>query len=126
VKESSLAEQAIRQWAADARIRRLRGDNTVGPPPLDLQRQWAAMIQEHGHTAASQVADIITAARCGADRAARGEWRSWSFLTLQVQLAAEQYRPTPPVPSAEELAFSMEEFIEPEPPSAEQIRSQIE
>jgi hypothetical protein len=68
----------------------------------------------------------MTAARCGADRAARGEWRSWNFLTLQVQLAVEQYRPAPPLPSVEELSFAMHEVVEPEPPSAEQIRSQIE
>lgn len=65
-------------------------------------------------------------ARCGADRAAHGEWRAWNFLTLQVQLAAEQYRPAPPLPSAEEVSFTTKEFVETEVPSAEQIRDQIE
>jgi hypothetical protein len=124
--EPSTVEQAIAQWALDARIRRLRSDNTVGLPPVDLQRQWAAMIQEHGYTEQSQVADIMTAARCGADHATPGEWRAWNFLTLQVQLAAEQYRPHPPLPSAGEDSFTIQEFIKPELPSAEQIRSEIE
>jgi len=44
--EPSTVEQAIVQWAIDARIRRLRSDNTIGPPPADLQNQWAAVIQE--------------------------------------------------------------------------------
>jgi hypothetical protein len=69
----------------------------------------------------------MTAARSGADHAARGEWRAWSFLTLQVQLAVEQYRPEPPRPlNAEERSFVVPEFVEPEPPSAEQIQSELE
>ncbi len=78
----------IVEWAKERSLRRLRSDGVAGFPEQDLLSQWAEILDGLGVTEAERITDVLDCARAAADRS-RG-WRSWSFLTLQIQLAAER------------------------------------
>lgn len=89
--------EMIRAWAGKRRLRRLRSDRVTGWPDEKVIEQWAAILHAHGPVDAELVEVVLDSARRAADQT--GVWRSWSFLTLQVQLAAERIqicRPRPP------------------------------
>jgi hypothetical protein len=76
-------------WAKERNIQRLRSDRQVGPPEKEQLRQWVGIFEARGINDEEQVHSVLDAARTAADRF--GQWRNWGFLTLQVQLAAENF-----------------------------------
>jgi hypothetical protein len=60
----------------------------TGPPERDLVTLWAEILDGFRLRETEQVTNVLDRARAAADGS--GEWRSWSFLTLQIQLAAER------------------------------------
>lgn len=92
---------AIVEWAKSRRVQRLRTDRRIGGPDGEQVQQWSRILEAAGISERESIYDLMDTARQSADRA--GEWRNWSFLTLQVQLAAER-RPvsvTEPQPEPE-------------------------
>jgi len=85
------AAQAIRAWLASKGIKRLRSDRRVGLPEKERLEEWAGIILEQGIDELSNAELILERAVVAASRAS--QWRSWNFLTLQIQIAAEQWRP---------------------------------
>jgi hypothetical protein len=80
----------ILRWARERRVQRLRSDRTVGAPERDLLTQWIAILDGMEIKSAEQIFSVLDIARAAADRAS--DWRNWSFLTLQIQLAVERER----------------------------------
>ena len=87
-KECSRTTGNILRWVMERRVQRLRADRTLGRPEKDLLTQWAEVLDGLGIASEDQILSVLDIARAAADRA--GDWRSWSFLTLQIQLAAER------------------------------------
>jgi Helix-turn-helix domain len=84
----SRTAQTILRWAETRSVLRLRSDRQVGLPEKEHLRQWAETLGRAGLDEERQTFVAMDDARAAADRA--GEWRTWAFLTLQVQLAAER------------------------------------
>jgi Helix-turn-helix domain len=81
--------QAIIGWARARNIQRLRSDRKVGMPEKELLAQWTSIFEARGVIDDEVlVYAVLDVARAAADRI--GPWRSWAFITLQIQLAAEQ------------------------------------
>ena len=84
----SHAAQCILLWAQDRRVLRLRSDRRIGVPEDEHLQQWAEILINRGIADEDNIAAVLN---CAFDAACRsGEWRHWAFLTIQVQLAAEQ------------------------------------
>jgi hypothetical protein len=81
--------QVIIGWAKARNIQRLRSDRQVGLPEKEHLAHWTSIFEARG-VADDEVLvySVLDMARAAADRF--GPWRSWGFITLQVQLAAEQ------------------------------------
>jgi hypothetical protein len=90
-ERKNCAAQAIRAWLASKGIKRLRSDRRVGLPEKERLDEWAGIILEQGIDELSNAELILERAVVAASRAS--QWRSWNFLTLQIQIAAEQWRP---------------------------------
>lgn len=88
VHETNPTVQVIVRWSEERALRRLRSDRVVGLPDQHLLAHWAEILDGLGVTSAGQITMVLDRARAVADRAA--EWTTWSFLTLQIQLAAER------------------------------------
>jgi hypothetical protein len=84
--------QTIRGWLASKGIKRLRSDRRIGLPEKETLDQWAGILLAQGIEEPSKAQALVDRAFAAANRA--GQWRSWNFLTLQVQIAAEQCRPS--------------------------------
>jgi hypothetical protein len=84
------AGRAIIEWAKARNIQRLRSDRQVGLPEKEHLAQWTSIFDARG-VADDEVLvySLLDVARAAADRF--GPWRSWGFITLQIQLAAEQF-----------------------------------
>jgi hypothetical protein len=80
--------ETISRWAEERGFQRLRSDRRVGYPDHQHVQQWSRILQQRGIAKAETVFAVLDAAVNAAARS--GEWRNWSFLTLQVQLAAER------------------------------------
>jgi hypothetical protein len=78
----------ILSWARERGIQRLRSNRIIGLPEDDLLQRWAAILDRAGIEDKDVIVAVLDAARDAADRA--GDWRNWSFLTLQIQFAAER------------------------------------
>ena len=81
--------QVILEWANSRRIERLRSDRRVGPPEKGHLTKWAAICSERGLDGQKEICFVMDAARKAADRSEN--WRAWSYLTIQVQLAIERF-----------------------------------
>lgn len=84
---------AILNWARAEGIRRRRGDGRFVLPDEPLLQEWTNILNRFwlsGTDRLKWVDAVMNNARMAADLAS--EWRNWSFLTLQVQLAAERTR----------------------------------
>jgi hypothetical protein len=84
----SQTAQMILAWTRDRRLQRLRPDRRTGLPEKEHLDQWSEILNGMGIADESQVFGLMDQARAAADRAT--DWRNWSFLTLQIQLAAER------------------------------------
>src|SRR3954454_5435883 len=82
--------QAIRAWLASKGIKRLRSDRRVGLPEKETLDHWAGTLLEQGIEEAGNAEVLVDHAVAAANRS--GQWRSWNFLTLQIQIAAERWR----------------------------------
>jgi len=82
--------QAIREWVASTGIKRMRSDRRVGLPEKETLDEWAGILLGQGIEDAGNAEALVDRAVAAANRA----WRSWNFLTLQIQIAAEQWRPS--------------------------------
>ena len=81
--------QAIIGWAKARNIQRLRSDRQVGLPEKEHLARWTSIFEARGVADdEALVYSVLDMARAAADRF--GQWRSWGFITLQIQLAAEQ------------------------------------
>ena len=60
----------------------------MGPPEKDHLQQWAGILNHRGIAEPEIIFAVLDSALTAADRL--GEWRNWTFLTLQIQLAAER------------------------------------
>ena len=80
--------QTISRWAQERGIQRLRTDRRMGPPEEDYLQQWAGILNHRGIAEPEMIFAVLDSAVTAADRL--GEWRNWTFLTLQIQLAAER------------------------------------
>jgi hypothetical protein len=80
--------QTISRWAQERGIERLRTDRRMGPPEKDHLQQWAGILNHRGIAEPETIFAVLDAALTAADRL--GGWRNWTFLTLQIQLAAER------------------------------------
>lgn len=80
--------QAIREWLASKGIKRLRSGGRLGVPEKEILDEWAGILLAHGIEEANIVGVLVERAIAAANRV--GQWRSWNFLTLQIQIAAEQ------------------------------------
>jgi hypothetical protein len=85
-------QDGIMEWIKAENLRRMRDDGGFGPPAASQVTRWAAILTDLGLSEESDVRAVMAAARAGAEKASGGEWRQWSFLSLQVQLAVERYR----------------------------------
>jgi hypothetical protein len=81
----------------------------MGLPENNLLGDWAGILDGFGIQDAERITAVLDSARAAADRA--GEWRNWSFLTLQIQLAAERMhmRNPHPITSSPELQVELPE-----------------
>ena len=86
-KENDEAE-TISRWAQERGIQRLRTNRRMGPPEKDHLQQWAGILNHRGIAEPEIIFAVLDSAVTAADRL--GEWRNWTFLTLQIQLAAER------------------------------------
>jgi hypothetical protein len=90
--------QTIQQWATARDVARVRADRTIGLPDAPAMAGWAAICAARGIVEPEGVYAVMDWARAGADTASRRQrqpWNSWSFLTLQVRIAAESVPPSP-------------------------------
>ena len=86
-------ESVILSWAMNEGIRRRRADGAVGYPEQALVDEWAAILNGFCPLDSSRdvwIRSVMENARTAADRT--HDWRNWTFLTLQIQLAAERTR----------------------------------
>lgn len=84
--------QAIRDWLASKGIKRLRSGGRLGLPERRILDEWAGILLAQGIEEANIVGVLIERAIAAANHV--GQWRSWNFLTLQIQIAAELCRST--------------------------------
>jgi hypothetical protein len=84
--------RVIRRWMADRGLRRIRNDRRVGAPEKERLQEWAGLLLDQGVADSGAAARVLMQALTCANRS--GPWRSWKFLTLQIQIAAEQLRPS--------------------------------
>jgi len=101
VKPSNEAAQSIRDWAKDRSFQRLRSDRQIGYPDAEHLELWSRILEQRGITGSQNIFAVLDAAVAAATRS--GEWRNWSFLTLQVQLATERFRTLSPEPAITEI-----------------------
>ena len=80
--------QTISRWAQERGTQRLRTNRRMGPPEKDHIQQWAEILKHRGIAEPEIIFAVLDSAVTAADRL--GEWRNWTFLTLQIQLAAER------------------------------------
>ncbi len=80
--------QAMSRWAQERGIQRLRADRRLGPPENEHLQQWADILNHRGIAEPEVIFAVLDSALAAANRS--GEWRSWTFLTLQIQLVAER------------------------------------
>jgi hypothetical protein len=85
------AAQTIRAWATERQIQRLRADRRLGLPEKEQVAAWVDILASRGIEESRGILAVLDAALVGADRS--GRWRHWSYLTLQIQLAAERLQP---------------------------------
>jgi hypothetical protein len=93
--ESNPTADVMLRWAKDRGLRRLRSDHVAGLPEEPLLTDWAGVLYRFGVTDAERITVLLDRAHAAANRS--GEWRTWSFLTLQIQLAAggmQVYQPS--------------------------------
>ena len=88
--------ETISHWARERGIQRLRMDRRIGAPDKQHLRQWSRILEQRAIAQPEIICALLDSARAAADRS--GEWRNWSFLTLQIQLAVERWRPQTPPP----------------------------
>ena len=86
----SQTAEIILRWAKDRSLKRLRSDRLMGFPDEVLTIEWAEILERARIKDEEAIYALLDAARVGADRA--DCWRNWSFLTLQIQLAASSIR----------------------------------
>ena len=84
-------EARTTRWAQERGIRRLRTDRRLGPPEEDHVRQWAGILNHRGIAEPESIIAVMDSAFGAANRS--GEWRNWTFLTMQIQIAAERVPP---------------------------------
>ena len=60
----------------------------MGPPEDEHVLQWSGIFDKRGIKEFEVVFAVLDSALASASRS--GEWRSWGYLTLQIQLAAER------------------------------------
>jgi hypothetical protein len=94
-EEANDEAQTISRWAQDRGIQRLRTDRRLGPPEENHLRQWAGILNHRGIAESEIIFAVMDSALTAAKRS--GEWRNWTFLTMQIQIAAER------VPSGAQL-----------------------
>ena len=124
--ELNRTAQKIRAWAMKRGIQRLRSDKRLGLPKKELLVRWAEICVRRGVDDVVGIFALFDAARAAADRS--GEWRSWNFLTIQIQLAAERFqveKSPPPPPCATPLALAAEESTSEWSQAKTEIRKQI-
>ena len=80
--------QAILDWANSRGLQRIRSDRRVGAPEKEHLTQWAAICATRDIYEPEAISAVMDTAREAADRS--GDWRAWSYLTIQVQLAGER------------------------------------
>jgi hypothetical protein len=78
--EFEIASQILHEGAAAERL---------ALPPAG---RWAAIMHGQRIEEAGNAEALVERAVAAANRA--GQWRSWNFLTLQIQIAAGQWRPS--------------------------------
>ena len=84
--------RAIREWLVSKGIKRLRSGGRLGLPEKETLDEWAEILLVHGIEDVGIVELLVERAIAAGNRA--GEWRSWSFLTLRIQIGAERTRST--------------------------------
>jgi hypothetical protein len=87
-EEGNDQAQTISRWAQERGIQRLRADRRLGPPEKEHLQQWANIFNHRGIAEAEIIFAVMDSALNAANRS--GEWRNWTFLTMQIQLAAER------------------------------------
>ncbi len=87
-EEANDEAPTISRWAQERGIQRLRSDRRLGPPEKDHLQQWADILSYRGIAEPEIIFAVMDSALTAAERF--GEWRNWTFLTLQIQLAAER------------------------------------
>jgi hypothetical protein len=88
--ERNRTAQAIRGWVAASGIKRLGSGRRIGLPEKETIDEWARILLNQQIEEASSAEAVLERALDAANRS--GPWRSWRFLTLQIQIAAEQCR----------------------------------
>lgn len=101
VKPLNEVAENIRDWATDRSFQRLRSDRQLGYPDDEHLELWSRILKQRGVTGSQNIFTVLDAAVAAATRS--GEWRNWSFLTLQVQLATERFRTVSPGPAITEV-----------------------
>lgn len=87
----------ILRWAHAEGIRRRRADGGFGLPDETSLQEWTEILNQFCPDAVIRsewTKAVMNHAKFAADKAS--DWRNWSFLTLQVQLAAERTKCTSP------------------------------
>lgn len=97
-EELPCTAQIILHWARERAIQRLRSDRVIGLPEKEQLAQWSGILDGLEIADAKRIFAVLDAARSAADRT--GDWRNWSFLTLQIQLAAERMHVRQALPTA--------------------------
>jgi hypothetical protein len=92
------AAETILRWANERGIQRLRPDRQVGYPAEEHLVLWSRKLEQWGIAKSEDIFEVLDDALNAATRS--GEWHSWTFLTLQVQLAAERLKSVLPEPAA--------------------------
>lgn len=117
--------QTLSRWAKQRGIQRLRTDRRIGAPEKEHLLQWSSIFEHRDIAEPETIFAVLDAARAAADRS--GEWRNWSFLTLQIQLAAERQQPaqTQPEASLREQTIAEEDVACDWAVAKEKIRTQV-
>jgi hypothetical protein len=97
-EESNDEAQTISRWAQERGIQRLRTDRRLGPPEKEHLQQWADIFNHRDIAEPEIIFAVMDSAFTAANRS--GEWRNWTFLTMQIQLAAERLPSGPPLQQA--------------------------
>ena len=87
-KKENDEAQTISRWVQERGIQRLRTDRRIGAPEKEHLQEWATILNHRGIAEPEMIFAVLDSALTAANRS--GEWRNWTFLTLQIQLAAER------------------------------------